>query len=229
MKTRLILTVLLSCTLLAVQTPARSASAPANGYKIHIPVVLGSTIPSTPWITILDDDFETDTGAWQFSDESDQDGGEYYPGRRMCWPNRGSYSVWMVGGGADGAALGCGANYPNNVNSWMTHGPFSLVGATEAELRFDVWVNEAYGDHFCYAVSTGGPDWDALCIYYPSTSWTTLTLDLANDLQTSVLGEPEVWIAFIFQSDANDQAPDGVFVDNVLLRKCTQPACPPPP
>jgi len=42
--------------------------------------------------------------------------------------------------GADGR-LACGGNYPDNADSRMSYGPFSLEDATAAELSFRLWLD----------------------------------------------------------------------------------------
>jgi hypothetical protein len=230
MKSGRVVAFLLVCSLVAGQAPVSAAPVPP-GSKLYFPIILRSEAPTSPWVTILADDFETDGGAWEFVDHNGAVGGDFRPARRDCRPKSGDYSAWLVGGGADGALLPCGANYPNDANSRMLFGPFSLAGATAAKMRFDAWVNKAGLDLFCYAASSDNVDWNsgAVCIDFPSTGWTLLELDLADAGYSGVsfLGEPEVWVAFIFLSDGSSNAPEGAYVDNVRLSKCSQPSCPP--
>jgi hypothetical protein len=39
--------------------------------------------------------------------------------RKICRPHAGSYSAWVVGGGADGSGLTCSNEYPISTDSWM--------------------------------------------------------------------------------------------------------------
>jgi hypothetical protein len=51
-------------------------------------------------------------------------------------------------------------------------------------------------------------------------------LDLADAPSLgSLLGQPAVWIALVFVSDASAQYPEGAYVDNVELRRCSG-SCP---
>ena len=43
----------------------------------------------------------------------------------------------------------------------------------------------------------------------------------------SVLGKPQVWVAFRFTSDAAGHTSPGPFVDDVLIRKCPDTLCSP--
>jgi len=134
------------------------------------------------------------------------------------------------GAGAQGSSLGCGANYPNNAESWMLYGPFSLANTTAAELRFKLWLDtELNYDWVCRLASIeGDTGFDGSCTSGDSEGWIDMTLNLAN-LPTlgSLLGQPNVWIAIVFVSDASTTYPEGGYVDNIVLRKCpTGATCP---
>ena len=131
----------------------------------------------------------------------------------------GSYSAWTVGGGTDGTLLGCDSTYPDNVATTMIYGPFSLADAKMAQMHFQLrYDSVSAGDDFCWyaadaeelsnATVAGG-----LCLNAQPTGWTTLDLNL-GDLDTgdpvvSVLGKPQVWVAFRFTSDERDTPPPG--------------------
>ncbi|MGC8826954.1 MAG: hypothetical protein ACP5TV_08125 [Anaerolineae bacterium] len=98
------------------------------------------------WQTITTQNFEgAFPGGWTVSDYSDTDGGEYYWAKRTCRLFAGSYSGWSIGGGANGSALACGSQYPNNIYSWLIFGPVSLADATAADLQFKLWLNSEAG------------------------------------------------------------------------------------
>ena len=63
------------------------------------------------------------------------------------------------------------------------------------------------------------------------SGWTTLDLNLGDlelsDPGVSVLGKPQVWVAFRFTSDATGHTSPGPFVDDVLIRKCLDTLCSP--
>ena len=42
-----------------------------------------------------------------------------------------------------------------------------------------------------------------------------------------MLGQPQVWVAFRFTSDATGHTSPGPFVDDVLIRKCLDTLCSP--
>ena len=77
--------------------------------------------------------------------------GAYQWGRRDCQPSTGSYSAWAVGGGADGANLACDNAYPDNVQTTMIYGPFSLADAKMAQMRFTLRYDQMLpNDDFCW-------------------------------------------------------------------------------
>jgi hypothetical protein len=198
---------------------------------IYSPVIIanaaGSSAPTPPpdWVNIMAEDFEAawpSTG-WELYDGSDLDGGDFRPGKRNCRPYEGSYSLWMVGGGADGSAAGCGTHYPHYVDSWAIYGPFSLADATAAELNFQLWLNsETDYDVFYACASLDNIDFYCLTDDGDTQGWVARSLDLANTPTLgNLLGQSQVWITLIFDSDFSTNYPEGAYVDNVVLRKRT--------
>ena len=85
-----------------------------------------------------------------------------------------------MGGGTGGAALPCGSDYPDNVTSYMTYGPFSLADAGMAELRFQLWLDRLTEDEgFCWQ-ATDGVTAGAACLNADPGGWTPITVDLAD-------------------------------------------------
>jgi hypothetical protein len=192
-----------------------------------------TTQPLRPsnWVTILSENFEGPfPGSWEVSDNDGTTNGEYYWAKRNCQANAGSYSGWAVGGGANGGVLSCGSNYPNNANSWMVYGPFSLADATAADLSFMLWLNsESNWDFVCRAASTDGEDFYGSCTSGSSGGWISRTLDLANVYTLGDLtGQPNVWIALMFTSDGSINYTEGAYVDDIVLRKFTAAPNTPP-
>lgn len=149
--------------------------------KVYIPLVL-KTSPPPSWTTLVSTDFEGAwPGPWQVADDTGAMDGEYYWGKRSCRSFSGSNSGWAVGAGAQGSALGCGANYPNNAESWMIYGPFDLSGATAAHLTFKLWLNtEPDYDKVCRFASIDGMDFWGTCTTGNTNGWSDKTLDLKN-------------------------------------------------
>jgi len=199
---------------------ANFSGAPST-FKNYLPLVLKSA-ETGGWVTIMSEDFEgTFPGVWWVYDVDGTTNGEYYWGKRACRPYSGSYSGWGVGAGLNGASLGCGSYYPNYAYSWMQYGPFSLADATAAELRFKLWLNTpGYPDRLSYYVSI---DDNYFYGYYsnPTGGWVERVMDLSNvPTLGNLLGQPNVWIAFRFYSDASTNAAEGAYLDDIVLRKC---------
>lgn len=221
-------------------TPTR----PRDYCKVFLPVIMRQpthTPTSTPsitptpvvtdWIVIASEDFEGDfPGAWQVQDEIPNNG-EHYWNKRDCRPFEGTYSGWAVGGGGAGAALECAGWYPNSATSVMIYGPFSLVGATDAELRFKLWLDiEPWYDKMCVYASSDGANFGGRCATGLSDGWIDWGLPLKDAGPAgSMIGQPQVWVALRFVSDEDTNRLEGAYVDNMVLRKCTIAGCPPGP
>jgi hypothetical protein len=192
----------------------------------------GPTPTPTPsgWEILVSTDFEGDfPGPWRVYDSDGSTNGEYYWGKRSCRPFAGSYSGWAVGAGANGAGLSCGSSYPNNARSVMQYGPFSLVGATAAELRYKVWYNTESGyDYVCHGASINGTDFYGDCWSGNSNGWIDRVFNLSSvPTLGNLLGQPQVWVMLYFQSDYSITYAEGAYVDNIVLRRCPSGAtCP---
>lgn len=122
-------------------------------------------------------------------------------------------------------------NYPSNMNAWLIYGPFSLADAQAASLDFFYRLDsELGGDFFKWMASTNGIDFFGQQISGTYLSgpfnngYNFVSFDLTNVHTLGDLsGEPEVWIAFIFQSDSDTNTGQGAFIDFITLRKNTDP------
>jgi M6 family metalloprotease-like protein len=200
-------------------------------------ITAGVTATPTPtattqpggWVTIIHEGFEGSfPGAWEVADEGGA--GEYTWGKRNCRPFAGSFSGWAVGGGANGQSLACGSVYPNERESWLVYGPFSLAGATAAEVTFKFWLNTEYEyDYFYVLASTDGTNFDGGgWATGNSQGWRDGRLDLANvEGLGNLLGRSQVWIAFLFTSDGSEGLAEGAYVDEITLRKYVGAGGPP--
>ncbi len=157
-----------------------------------------------PEATIMSQNFEGTwpAASWQLLDSSSSDGGEFLWGRRNCQPRAGSYAGWSVGGGAQGSALSCSANYPNNAYTWAIYGPFNLSNATSATLSYHIRGTTEAGTNCPYDYLYVGSSTDGAQFSGSRTcgAWTSgldgngyywRTLDLR-----SRIGQSQVWIAF---------------------------------
>ena len=160
---------------------------------------------------------------WQLFDISDTDGGEYLPGRRNCHPHAGANALWMVGGGAQGAALVCAANAPHNARSWAIYGPFDLTTATSATLTFYLYgvgspaSSESPTVYLFVGDSVNGSDYLGTRYWGDHTGgvdgngYHRYTYDLSRRL-----GESQVWFAFEAVTDATSSYPANT-IDDVSL------------
>ncbi len=199
-----------------------------NQYSGYSNTANATTSACPAWTGITSMDFEgTFPGGWNVFDNDGATNGEYFWGKRTCLPENGSYSGWAVGAGANGTALSCGANYPNYADSWMIYGPFSLVGATAAELNYDMHGTiETDYDRLCGWASTDGSQFWGWCYDGMWAGFTRQTLDLSNVYTLgNLLGQANVWVAITFQSDVSVYYADGPFVDDIVVRKCTAGSC----
>lgn len=210
-----------SCLALAILLPGPAAGN--DDPDLYLPLIPKRHIlepqPVT-WVTILEENFEgAFPGPWTLMDLNPEPK-EHLWGKRSCRVYAGSYSGWAVGGGADGESLGCGAAYPINVHSWMVYGPFSMADAIDGELSIRAWVNtEEDLDTLFVAASFDRVNYVGIEISGQSQGWTQVQLDLSNLPGGSAAGRPQVWVALAFLSDEITTTGEGVYVDNILLRK----------
>lgn len=185
----------------------------------------GIQLPAASVAAIMTQNFEGTwpTTGWQLIDASSSDGGDYRWGKRDCHPRAGAYAGWSVGGGTQGSALGCSANYPSNVYTWAIYGPFTLSNATGANLSFHLWGQSEGGTNCPYDYLFAGSSIDganfgggtAYCGSWTAgtagNSYYQQTLDL-----TSRLGQSQVWVAFLMASDSSNTY-NGFTIDDVSL------------
>jgi hypothetical protein len=214
------------------------AGAPVVGNALTSRLYLPLVARGESWITVLEEGFEAAPGSlWQFHDDNGADLKVYKWGRRACLPYTGNYSAWAVGGGYDGINLTCGDAYPDNVQTTMIYGPFSLADAKMAQMRFALrYDGISPNDDFCWLASdapllSNATVAGGLCLNAQPDGWTPLDLNLGdlelNDPVVSVLGKQQVWVAFRFISNGAGHASPGPFVDDVVIRKCLDTLCPP--
>jgi len=206
----------------APDEPDASTTASATEASfVYLPLVLKSHTSGPQEVIILEETFEgAFPGQWNIFD--DQAGeGEYHWARRNCRAFQGAHSGWAVGGGADGATLACDDDYPDDADSWMIYGPFSLADATQADMTFQLWLNsELTYDRIWWWASTDGHYFYGNWWSGNTEGWVEKTLDL-TDVYTlgDLTGEPEVWVALTFSSDGSLNYPEGAYVDDIVVRK----------
>jgi len=163
---------------------------------------------------ILGDDFEgAFPGSWDVFDNDGAVNGEVFWAQTTFRANSGSQSVYGAGGGAN--AVGEGGPYAHNMDSWMVYGPFDLSDASSASWSFNLWLDSLDQDFIWFLTSTDGANFGGSGFTGFSNGWFLHTVDLGGE---SLIGEPQVWIAFIFDSDGANSA-EGAYIDDVLLEK----------
>jgi hypothetical protein len=171
------------------------------------------------WQTIMSDGFEgAFPGVWSIYIK--EGAADAYWDDTSAVSHSGSRSAFCAGGGSEGVAPF--ENYPNNMETWMVYGPFSLADATGAELNYYFWLDSEYDWDFldCMA-SVDGVNWYGSGWTGYSGDWVADSFDLTNvDTLGNLCGQPNVWIAFIFESDTSNPVDyDGAFIDDVVLQK----------
>ncbi|MDO8881206.1 MAG: cell wall-binding repeat-containing protein [Coriobacteriia bacterium] len=147
-------------------------------------------------------------------------------GRTSHRKSEGTYSAYCAG-----SAISAPGPYANDMQAWMRAGPFDLSGYDEATLAFDMWLySESDYDFIYVGVSTDGSGFDVLGSSGDSGGWRSEAFDLADffdDGSLDLTGEPQVWIAFIFDSDFSDTY-EGAYIDNVRVTAAEAEAPLPP-
>jgi hypothetical protein len=201
--------------------PAAPAVADGAQVRVFLPVVArGYTPQATGWAVLLEEDFEGGSpNEWQLIDQNPVEG-LYTLGQRSCRAYSGTQAGWLVGGGA-GADLGCQSAYPRHVEAWAVYGPFSLAGASAAELAFQIWLNsEPDYDGLFVGASTDGVSFHGYTISGNSAGWRPYRLDLGAVPELGNLaGQERVWVALIFVSDGVVRLQEGAYIDDIVLRK----------
>ncbi len=159
------------------------------------------------------------SAGWMVFDNNGSTGGQYYWARRACNVMSGNYAAWAVGGGADGGALACGNHYPNNADSWAVYGPFSTVGAESATLTLHAYGKAETSIDCTYDYLRIGASVNGATFTGPKFCGTDLaqgyyTITITFD--SALLGQSQVWFAFIFKSDGS-VTDIGYFIDDVTL------------
>jgi hypothetical protein len=167
--------------------------------------------------TLLTDGFEGSFpgSIWQLY--HDPNGPDVDWGTSPYRTSAGYYSLYCAGSGSD-ANPASGADVPVNTYSWVIAGPFDLSGATSGEIQFDLWLEtEANYDYFKWLASTDGTNFSGFQTSTDRNGFQTVTTDLSDwGSAGNVLGQPQVWIAFIYQSDENNTF-EGAYIDQVEL------------
>lgn len=169
----------------------------------------------TEWYTWFNEGFENENS---FQNNWTVDG--VYPmwDREDYRSYNDEWGVWCAGDGLDPEY----SNYSNNMNTWMTAGPFDLTDSNNACLDFYYWIlSQTNHDFLTYSVSTNGVDFYGYSISGDNYGWfkTEWNLSLVSDGEGGYLnmnGESRVWIRFRFTSDSSVTT-EGAYLDNIAL------------
>jgi hypothetical protein len=172
--------------------------------------------------------------AWESFDYDGATNGDYRWDDVLCFARSGGWSMWPADEGANGLDPCSPAlnPYPNNARSWLVHGPFNLTGASEAWVDF-YFRNQSQTDNdlFWWAASNDGSwfygdntsgtytsGYDGINpVSDDSTGYNLIRFDLsAVPYLGDLRGQPNVWLAFVFNSDASTTG-QGPFVDDVSV------------
>jgi hypothetical protein len=109
------------------------------------------------------------------------------------------------------------------MDAWMIYGPFDLSQAREAQLEFYYWAELAPASDKLFWGVAPGTAMEFMGVEEAKTSarWQRVVYDI-REHHPKCLGEPEVWIALNFESDAAAAA-EGIYVDDVVFRVQLRP------
>lgn len=184
----------------------------AGSKEPYLPPDYTSLLGAQDWALSLYEDFEDGLStAWILEDLSN-DGYERYWGINDLYAQIGSQSVWPAAGGADGLDPRR-FWYTDNLNSWIEY-EFDFSSMSDVFVSFGLWYDtEAEFDWIKFCVSTDFEHYS--CDYWSgySDGWTEQSYWL-----TSYAGYSQVWLAWVFQSDASVSAGyEGPFVDEIVV------------
>ncbi len=195
---------------LAPDNDEESSSQESSVTPQHVPP--GATIIET---MDFEGDFYPPGGypvRWRVADQSD-DGYQRWWDDAQCDPCGGDWAAWPADGGANGVYPCAGNDYPNRMEAWMVYGPFDLSDANDAGTEFSMWHRiEAGYDYVFFGVSSDG-------VHFSGLQWDgSANCTLYNIGYTDWVGDPSVWVAWMFRSDSSVTYA-GPWVDNIVVWK----------
>jgi hypothetical protein len=195
-----------------------------HAQRVYLPLVAKPS-PSPTWQTLMTEGFESGfpTAGCIAFDADGTTNGEYTWDDDDYLAYHGTRSAWAAGGGANGLDPQYN-DYANSMNSWMVYGPFDLSAYRDADLPFDYKNSSESGyDFLFWGASIDGTNFYGNSVSGDSGGWQSVNYDLTNVYQLGNLtGKPQVWVAFVFQSDESVTY-KGPFVDEILLRASAVP------
>ena len=169
-------------------------------------------------------EFAWPNGTWLTWDNNGTD----YPSDNydLCWndvsyrDSKGNWSGWPAAGCGDGYSP---PGYAPNMDSWMTLGPVSTSGAKSAKPTYKYFLHTEM-NYDWLGVCASVDNFNYYCSWRSGTTagkFLKGTLDLKNvPGYGSMLGNPYVWVGYIFQSDSSvsgDYGYEGAYIDEFAL------------
>ena len=109
---------------------------------------------------------------------------------------------------------------PGSMDAWLVAGPYDLSTVTSGTLSFKVWLSSQLDDDWV----SGMVSVDGVAFYGWSGSGAAVRAGPARSIDLTsvpgagnVCGHSQVWVAFVFQSDATVGG-EGAYVDDVVLQ-----------
>jgi hypothetical protein len=169
---------------------------------------------ATTTSTIFADGFEG-SAAWQYAGSPTWAPTTY----RAATGSRSAYCA--------GSTIAAPGPYANNMKAWIYAGPFNLSAVTASSLLYKLYLNSS--DEFKTMVSVDGSNFYGWGVSGNSQGWVDRSIDLKTiPTLGSVCGRSQVWIAFVFKSDASRTA-EGAYIDDVQLLNTNAPTDTTPP
>ena len=215
--------------------PAKKAKQPKPAEE-ETAMLLGEPdrAPLAGWTTIKSEDFE---GAWPndwvctynytASGVPVTWATETYlkhAGSKGGWPHASAYDPWNY-------YLTSANPAPDpSKKSYMTYGPFSLVGATDARVTFWLDHDLGSGDSIIWYASTDGLSWYGQGITGGNSGgFVQRTFDLkAVPTIGNLCGQASVYIRFYCEADSVNSGNDGPFLDDIVIESYGDPPPPAP-
>ncbi len=215
---------------ITIQRPANLTQSPIAPNHSSALATRDDFLPAASaadWQTIVSEGFSTSfPSGWQIFYEQ---AAPYFWDDVGANPHSGSRSGWCVGGTVPPNPVPNPntGQYVNNMSSWMVYGPFDLSDATDAKLDFWYWLDsELEYDYLIWAASVDNLIYYGEALSGNSNGYAFNSFDLkAVPTLGDLTGEPSVYIAFIFQSDAS-VTDRGAFLDDISLEKFVGPTTP---
>ena len=194
----------------SLKRPEGETMGPQEAYQAPD---IARLLSSLEWNLLVYEDFEgIFPGAWILEDLSN-DGYERSWGDTNYKSQSGSWSAWPAKGGANGLDPAL-YYYPNNLDSWMEYGPFDFSNMADVRVDFGLWYDtEIEYDWVRFCASTDFVNYSCVSWSGNSGGWT----DQAY-LLTDYAGYPQVWLAWVFQSNETPTPDDGPFIDEIYIR-----------